>query len=276
MDPRDRLKDWAVAVRALRPGPDAGPSLVGSILVRPKTGGRLRGSTPGVPRKIHPRLSCRPASGDSNARTRDSRSFSHRMVGAMSTLWGGRRGAIRAELAGLVTKRWKTRAMLRVRRLWCARVSSPPVWRPSNPVNSGASPGAVPDGMVSTRQGSLGRCPRSTALAVQRGNFGEPTGYGRGHRSYDLQSSGARGIIPVARTRHARLAIPRPRWSWSRMPTTAPGLPRFSFPAPQPWGGRGHPRGRDRLVLDFSQCPTAAPPQHPKTPGLSREPLSGQ
>ena len=26
------------------------------------------------------------------------------MVGAMSTLWGGRRGAIRAELAGLVAK----------------------------------------------------------------------------------------------------------------------------------------------------------------------------
>lgn len=60
------------------------------------------------------------------------------------------------------------------------------------------------------------------------------------------------------------------------MPTTAPGLPRFSFPAPQLLGGRGHPRGRDRCVLDFSQCPTAAPPQHPKTPGLSREPLSGQ
>jgi hypothetical protein len=54
------------------------------------------------------------------------------------------------------------------------------------------------------------------------------------------------------------------------------GCPASRSQLPSPWGGRGHSRRRDRFVLDFSRCPTASPPQHSGTPGLSREPLSGQ
>jgi len=54
------------------------------------------------------------------------------------------------------------------------------------------------------------------------------------------------------------------------------GCPASRSQLPRPWGGRGHSRRQDRCVLDFSRCPTAAPPQHPGTPKLSREPLSGQ
>jgi len=54
------------------------------------------------------------------------------------------------------------------------------------------------------------------------------------------------------------------------------GCPASRSQLPSPWGGRGHSRRQDRCVLDFSRCPTAAPPQHPGTPRLSREPLSGQ
>ena len=249
---------------------------MGSILVRPKTGGRLRGSTPGVPRKIHPRLSCRPASGDSNARTRDSRSFSHRMVGAMSTLWGGRRGAIRAELAGLVAKRWKTRAMLRVGRLWCARVSSPrsgarvtrltlghllvrcPMgWCPPGKVHSGDAPAQ----RLSLSSVGISGNPRDIAEAIAPMTYKAPV-------------PGASSPLPERDT-HALRFHDHDGAGRGCQPRRQ-GCPASRSQLPSPWGGRGHPRGRDRRVLDFSQCPTAAPPQHPKTPGLSREPLSGQ
>ena len=57
---------------------------------------------------------------------------------------------------------------------WVCSREQPPGLCPSNPVNSGASPGAVPDGMVSTRQGSLERCPARRLSLSSVGISGNP------------------------------------------------------------------------------------------------------
>ena len=217
-----------------------------------------------------------PASGDSNAHTGDSRSFSRRMVGAFPPR-GGRRGAIQAELAGLVARRWKPRAMLRAGRLWCARVSSPPRygarvtrltlghllvrcpmgWCPPGKVHSGDAPAR----RLSLSSVGISGNPRDMAEAIAPMTYKAPV-------------PGASSPLPERDTRALRFhdhdiagREGRPRRQ---------GCPASRPQPPQPRGGRGHLRRWDRFVLDFSQCPTAAPPQHPKTPGLSREPLSGQ